>query len=218
MKTPLTPYLSSMTLCRRSSTRGFTLIELMVVMSIMLLLMTLSVGVANSWKAQKLTTEARQLSGQLAEVALLAQKDNYPVQVRFYLLPNEFGDASSEAMRAVQLARLTGYDPNTRQPIYKFLNEVRFFEDDIILLNSKNYTSLCEKEPTPAGDSDPEIKGEKRSYRSFHFLPNGSTDLPRTPDAVFTLVKETEMKTANQPPPNYRSVMLQPVTGKATVY
>lgn len=203
---------------KRSGTQGFTLIELMVVMSIMLLLMAVSVGVTHSWKAQKLTTEARQLSGQLAEVALLAQKDNYPVQVRFYLLPNEFGDASSEAMRAVQLARLTGYDPNSRQPIYKFLSEVRFFEDDIILLNSKDYTSLCALEPTPAGDSDPEIKGVKRSYRSFHFLPNGSTDLPRTPDAIFTLVKENEMKQENQPPPNYRSVMLQPVTGKATVY
>jgi uncharacterized protein (TIGR02596 family) len=220
MKTPptLTPSFVSVMMRQRSSTRGFTLIELMVVMSIMLLLMAVSVGVTHSWKAQKLTTEARLLSGQLAEVALLAQKDNYPVQVRFYMLPNEFGDTSSEAMRAVQLARLTGYDPNTRQPIYKFLSEVRFFEDDIILLNSKNYTSLCEKEPTPAGDSDPDIKGEKRPYRSFHFLPNGSTDLPRTPDAVFTLVKENELKSANQPPPNYRSVMLQPVTGKATMY
>ncbi|QIF01871.1 Verru_Chthon cassette protein D [Roseimicrobium sp. ORNL1] len=220
MKTPptLSPSCVTMRRLKRSSTRAFTLIELMVVMSIMLLLMTLSVGVAHSWKAQKLTTEARLLSGQLSEVALLAQKDNFPVQVRFYLLPNEFGDTSSEAMRAVQLARLTGFDPNTRQPIYKFLSEVRFFEDDIILLNLKNYTSLCEKEPTPAGESDPEIKGEKRSYRSFHFLPNGSTDLPRTPDAVFTLVKENEMKSGNQPPPNYRSVMLQPVTGKATMY
>ncbi|WP_211325546.1 Verru_Chthon cassette protein D [Roseimicrobium gellanilyticum] len=203
---------------RTSAARGFTLIEIMVVMTIMLLLMGVSIGVTNSWKAQKLSTEARQLSSQLAEVALLAQKDNYPVEVRFYLLPNEFGDGSSTAMRAIQIARLTGYDTTTRRPQYKFLTEVRFFEDDIILMDTKDYTSLCSVEPTPAGEKDPEIRGQQRSYRSFLFLPNGSTSLPRTPDTVFTLVKESEMTSAKEPPPNYRSVVLQPVTGKATVY
>jgi uncharacterized protein (TIGR02596 family) len=203
---------------RHRSASGFTLIELMVVMAIMLLLMGISVGVTHSWKAQKLTTEARQLSGQLAEVALLAQKDNYPVQVRFYLVPDELGEGSATAMRAIQFARLTGYDPDTRQPIYKLLSEVRYFEDDIVLMDSKDYTSLFAQEPTPAADSDPEIRGEKRPYRSFMFLPNGSTSLPRTPDAVFTLVKENEIKDPATPPPNYRSVLLQPVTGKATMY
>ena len=200
------------------SSQGFTLIELMVVMAIMLMLMGISVGVTHSWKAQKLTAEARQLAGQFSEVALLAQKDNYPVEVRFYMLPDEFGDQSSSAMRALQLVRLKGYDPNTRKPIYVYLSEVRFFEDDIILMDTRNYTSLAALEPTPPGPSDPKVRGEQRSYRSFMFLPNGSTNLPRTPDAVFTLVKQNEMKSKNEPPPNYRSVLLQPVTGKATMY
>jgi uncharacterized protein (TIGR02596 family) len=204
---------------RSSATRGFTMIEIIVVMTIMLILMSVSVGVTNSWKAQKLSTEARQLAAQFAEVALLAQKDNYPVQVRFYLLPDELGDGNPAAMRAIQIARLTGYDADTRKPQYKFLTEVRYFEDDIMLMDSKDYTSLCALEPTPPEDTDPEVRGARRSYRSFLFLPNGSTSLPRTPDAVFTMVKEGEMKgDTSKAPPNYRSVLLQPVTGKATMY
>jgi uncharacterized protein (TIGR02596 family) len=203
---------------RGSTARGFTLIEIMVVMTIMLILMSVSVGVTHSWKAQKLSTEARQLAAQFAEAALLAQKDNYPVEVRFYLLPDELGDGSATAMRAIQVARLTGYDPTTRKPQYKFLTEVRYFEDDVILMDSKDYTSLCSIEPTPPEETDPEVRGARRSYRSFLFLPNGSTSLPRTPDTVFTMVKEGEIKEASKAPPNYRSVLLQPVTGKATVY
>jgi uncharacterized protein (TIGR02596 family) len=201
-----------------SAARGFTLVEIMVVMTIMLLLMGVSIGVMNSWKSQKLSTEARQLAAQFAEGALLAQKDNYPVQIRFYLLPDELGEGSGTAMRAIQIARLTGYDTETRKPQYKFLTEVRYFEDDIILMDSKDYTSLCAVEPTPPEDADPEVRGARRSYRSFLFLPNGSTSLPRSPDSVFTMVKEKEMKDTSEPPQNYRSVLLQPVTGKATVY
>lgn len=203
---------------RSFAARGFTLIEIMVVMTIMLLLLGVSIGVTHSWKSQKLSTEARQLAAQFAEGALLAQKDNYPVQIRFYLLPDEFGEGSATAMRAIQIARLTGYDTETRKPQYEFLTEVRYFEDDIILMDAEDYTSLCAVEPTPPEDADPEVRGDRRPYRSFLFLPNGSTSLPRSPDSVFTMVKENEMTDASEPPPNYRSVLLQPVTGKATVY
>ncbi|MEZ0275123.1 MAG: Verru_Chthon cassette protein D [Roseimicrobium sp.] len=204
---------------KRRHASGFTLIEILVVMTIMMCLMAVSVGVANSWKAQKLSTEARMLSSQFAEVALLAQKDNYPVEVRFYMMPDGEGLGSPTAMRAVQVARLIGYDKETLKPKYRMLTEVRFFEDDIMLVEQAGYTTLHAQEPISPADEDDEIRGEKRPYRSFLFLPNGSTSLPRTPDAVFTLVKETEMSKDGQTlPPNYRSVILQPVTSKATMY
>jgi uncharacterized protein (TIGR02596 family) len=212
-------YPSSASTCVSYRRMGaFTLIEIMVVVAIMTCLMAVSMGVANSWKAQKLSSEAGLLSSQLAEVALLAQKDNYPVEVRFYMTPDEDGFGSSTVMRAVQIARLTGYDPKTLKPQYRMLSEVRFFEDDIMLVEKPEYTTLCLQEPTIPGDEDAEIRGAKRPYRSFLFLPDGSTSLPRTPDAVFTLVKETEMKDGTTLPPNYRCVVLQPVTGKATSY
>jgi len=117
-----------------------------------------------------------------------------------------------------QVARLTGYDPNTQQPIYKTLTEVRYFEDDIMLMESPNYNSLANLKPSDPVASDPAVRGKQRSYRSFMFLPNGTTTLPRTPDAVFTLVKEHDVKISGTLPDNYRSVTLQPVTAKATMY
>jgi len=198
--------------------RGFTLIELMVVVAIMTMMITVSMGVSSSWKAQKLSAQARLLSADLSEAALLAQKDNYPVQFRFYILQDELG-LGANAMRAFQIARLTGYDPKSQEPQYTTLTEVRLFEDDIMLMESPEFTSLASATPTNPGATDPKVRGQQRSYRSFLFLPNGTTTLPRTPDAVFTLVKERDLKNgASNLPDNYRSVTLQPVTGKATVY
>jgi len=197
---------------------AFTLIEILVVMTIMVLMITMGLGVGSAWKAQKLTSQARLLSADLSEAVLMAQKDNYPVQFRFYMLPDELGAGSADGMRAFQVARLTGYDPNTQQPIYKTLTEVRYFEDDIMLMESPNYNSLANLKPSDPVASDPAVRGKQRSYRSFMFLPNGTTTLPRTPDAVFTLVKEHDVKISGTLPDNYRSVTLQPVTAKATMY
>jgi uncharacterized protein (TIGR02596 family) len=187
-------------------------------MAIMIMMITVSLGVSSAWKSQKLNAQARQLASDFSEAALLAQKDNYPVQFRFYLLQDELG-IGAKAMRAFQIARLTGYDPQTQQPQYTTLKEVRFFEDDIMLMESPSYTSLASSTPSNPVPTDPSVRGSQRPYRSFMFLPNGTTTLPRTPDAVFTLVKERDLKNgASNLPDNYRSVTLQPVTGKATVY
>jgi uncharacterized protein (TIGR02596 family) len=197
---------------------AFTLIEILVVMTIMVMMVALGMSVGSAWKAQKLTSQARQLSSDLSEAALLAMKDNYPVQFRFYMLPDDLGTGDATAMRAFQVARLTGYDPNTQQPLYTTLTEVRYFEDDIMLMDSSNFNSLASQKPADPVVGDPTLRGKQRSYRSFMFLPNGTTTLPRTPDSVFTLVKERDVKNSGTLPDNYRSVTLQPVTGKATMY
>lgn len=198
---------------------GFTLIELMIVMVIVSLLLILSLNVSSSWKSQKLASQASQLASEFARISLLAQKDNSPVEIRFYLLPDEFGEGSATAPRAYQLAKLTGFD-NTGKAITRMLEGVQYFEDDIILHETALYTSMMTLPPHAPAVDDPMVRGEKRPYISFLFLPNGQTSLPRHPDAVFTLVKESESRhaAAGELPPNYRSVTLQPVTGKATTY
>lgn len=198
--------------------RGFTLVEIMVVMALIAALMSLSLNVSSAWKAQKLTAQARGLASECAQAALLAQKDNYPVELRLYQAPDESGMGSDTAIRAYQLVRLTGYNPTSSKPIYKNLTEVRFFDDDIMLQPTPAYTSVLNLPlKTPEGD-DIQLRGQTRSYVSFMFLPNGTTTLPRTPDAVFTFVKESEMKDSNSLPDNYRSMTLQPVTTQTVVY
>ncbi|WP_038167895.1 Verru_Chthon cassette protein D [Verrucomicrobium sp. BvORR106] len=198
--------------------RGFTLIEIMVVMALIGVLMALSLNVSSAWKAQKLTAQARGVASECSQAVLMAQKDNFPVEIRFYQMPDDLGGGSATAFRAFQLVRLTGYNPTDGKAIYKNLTEVKYFEDDIILHETAEYTSIKNLPvQSPPEDAIP-LRGAVRNYVSFMFLPNGTTTLTRTPDAVFTFVKENEMKTPDALPDNYRSMVLQPVTGHTTVY
>lgn len=197
---------------------GFTLIEILVVMTIAIILLALSLQIGSAWEAQKLSTQARQLAAELSQAVLLAQKDNHPVEIRFYRMPDETGNGSGTALRAFQLVRLNGYDPQNGAPIYRLLNEATYFDGDIMLHESPDYTSVMALPVREPDEHSPSLRGARRSYVSFIFLPDGTTTLPRTPDAVFTLVKENEHRDLSELPPNYRSVVLQPVTGKAAVY
>lgn len=199
------------------ASKAFTLIELLMVVTIILALMGMSFQFGNAWKAGTLAAQARQLSAEFSQATLLAQKDNLPVEFRFYLAPDEFDDGNIKP-RAFQIVRLKGYEPGSLAPIYQHLSDIRFFEDDIILHASAEYTSLMNVSPHPPGPNDPKLRGSSRSYYSFLFLPNGTTSLPRNQQAVFTLVKEGELKTSTSLPPNYRSVVLQPATANSTVF
>ena len=202
----------------QQASKGFTLIEIMVVMALIGVLMALSLNVSTAWKAQKLTAQARGVASECAQAILMAQKDNFPVEMRFYQMPDDLGGGSSTAFRAFQLVRLTGYAPADGKALYKNLTEVKYFADDIILHEKAEYTSLKSLPvQSPPEDAMP-LRGAPRNFVAFMFLPNGTTTLPRSPDAVFTFVKENELKSADALPDNYRSMVLQPVTGQTTVY
>jgi uncharacterized protein (TIGR02596 family) len=201
---------------RRSS--GFTLVEIMVVMALIAVLMALSLNVSNAWKAQKLTAQARGLASECSQATLLAQRNNFPVEIRFYKMPDDMGTGSAEAIRAYQLVQLTGYHPTTSKAIYKNLTEVKYFEDDIMLNENEQYTSIMKLPVTTSPEDAIPLRGAIRNYISFMFLPNGTTTLTRSPDAVFTFVKEQEVKSPDTLPDNYRSMILQPVTCQTSVY
>jgi|GEM_PF-5848148 len=74
---------------RHKSKCAFTLIELLLVMGIILMLMTLSLGSISAWKSQKLNAQARQLASEFKYAAMLAQTENYPIEFRIYLVEDE---------------------------------------------------------------------------------------------------------------------------------
>ena len=189
-----------------------------MVVTILSILLGLSLQFGSAWKAGTLAAQARQLSADFSQASLLAQKDNLPVELRFYMLSDELTEGSNTAPRAFQMVRLKGYDPESQVPIYEHLTDIRFFEDDIILHEAGEYTTIMDLPASSPGPNDPIIRGSTRSYRSFMFLPNGTTSLPRSEEAVFTLVKENELPSSSTLPPNYRSVVLQPITANSTVF
>lgn len=198
---------------------AFTLVEIMVVMALIAVLLSLSLNVSSAWKAQKLVAQARQLASECSQASLLAQKDNYPVEIRFYQLPDELGSGSGTAFRAYNLVKLIGYEPSSGKAIYTNLTEVKYFEDDIMLHENSQYTTVKDLAVQSPPDDAVPLRGQTRSYVSFMFLPDGTTTLNRSPDAVFTFVKESELRgQASTLPDNYRSMVLQPVTAQTSVY
>jgi uncharacterized protein (TIGR02596 family) len=169
--------------------RGFTLVELLVVLSIMILLMTLVTPAMNNilYPAQ-LTQGAQMLSDQLSLARQTALTRNHSIEVRFY----QFGDPeipgeqpaspSTGKYRAVQLFDVE--DSGTAVA----LSKVQRLPPSVIIDGGVTLSSiigLAQSSPgVPTSTTGaalnialPRVKNQYNSS-SFRFLPNGSTNLP----------------------------------------
>jgi uncharacterized protein (TIGR02596 family) len=208
---------------RRHAATGFTLIELMLVVVVMILLLGISGDFfSNTMRSQQLAATARLLAADLDHAVLLAQKENRPVEVRFlrYALPGSLGKTGPEAsmnnqIRAYQFAVLTGFDA-ANKPEYRVLSEVNRFPQGIVAMPGGEYSSLTLLPTRSPGLKDTRI-GPTYTFVAYQINPDGTTTLPHNPRPVITLVEEERLK-ANKLPPNYRSVTIDPDNGQTRLY
>ena len=210
------------TLNRRRTAAGFTLIEIMVVISIMALLLGISANFyAGSMRSQRLATAAQLLASDIDQAVLLAQKENRPVEVRFLRfqptdLPSMGKDGQLEAaqFRGYQFAVLTGFD-SSKQPQYRVLSEVKHFPTGVSLMPSAEFTSFAGLPVRNAGPNDPQF-GPPYTIVSFQIRPDGTTTLPHSMKPVVTIVEDHNIGATL--PANYRSVTIAPANGHTRVY
>jgi uncharacterized protein (TIGR02596 family) len=200
----------------RREPAAFTLVELIVVVAIMTLLMTLAgLTVPSSMATQQLGGVARQLTSDLDHAALMAQRDNQPVEVRFYRYAEPDG-LGGEEFRAYQVAKLVGWKDDGR-PEVEFVSDVQRFTGGIVIMPDARYSTLTAKTAKEPGAEDMEL-GVEYTYVSYQIRPDGRTNLSRASKTVFTLVHETPSGAPEALPADYRAVVLDPVTGEVTLY
>lgn len=203
---------------RQGATRekAFTLVELLVVIAVMALLMAMAgLTVPASMATQQLGGMARQLAADLDHAVLLAQKESVPVEVRFYRYPEKEG-LGGEEYRAYQIAKITGWASDGK-PKLQFTTEAQKLTGGVIMMGDPQYSTLLSKTPVKSGPDDADL-GMAYEYVSYLIRPDGRTNLPRDAKTVFTLVREMPEGSPTDLPADYRSIVLDPVTGSVVLY
>lgn len=194
---------------------AFTLVEMLVVIAIIALLLAVTgLGIGSSISSMQLGAAANGLNANLNHAAMLARKENRPVQVRFYKFSTP--ESPSPQFRSYQLAALNGIS-NTNEPIVELLSEIYQLPSGVILAPNQEYNTLAQLQEENQTPTDP-IIGSTYTYTSYEIRPNGLTTLPKTTPSVITLLLEDQMTNSNSLPANYRSIVINTQNARAKVY
>ncbi|RBP39136.1 uncharacterized protein (TIGR02596 family) [Roseimicrobium gellanilyticum] len=199
----------------RPAAGAFTLVEMLLVITIVALLLGLAgSSLSGTLQSQTLAATARQLGGDLEFAALLARKENRPVDILFYKFkPGD--DLGEHAYRGYQFGVLEGFN-DKGVPEYRFLTEPKRFSRGVILSPRPEHSTLLalpEKPVSMPGAGVPETS----SYISYQIRPDGTTTLDPKQKHAVTLVMETDLEKGDLPP-DFRTILINPVTARARVY
>lgn len=191
---------------------GFTLIEILVVISIASILLTLAANVANDVVlANQVTSAGEIVSDELRLARHTAIARDRVVEVRFYKpsVPNSFGE--EVGVNALQ-AFMFDEDNVTARPV----REARPLPEGVKVSEDATLSSLITdnrlKNDWKDGDAQIPLGDAGTDYVAYRirFLPDGSTDLDSQQQWFLTVHPRNSRET---PPPNYVTVQVKPVRG-----
>jgi uncharacterized protein (TIGR02596 family) len=203
--------------------RGFSLIELLVVMAIMAILAVGSIPALSSIRTSfQLTGAANQLMGMLTYGRQQAIALNAPIEVRFYqyvspgFVDEQAGNGSFHAFQLLEDVPSTGdIIPLTR---------IQFLDGRIVLASSSNLSALLVDGASSGAGTTPPPAGLPTgyTYRVFHFRPDGSTDIASSGNSLnnFLTVADIVALTkagAGAAPTNYATLIVDPISGTAKI-
>ena len=189
--------------------RGFTLIELLLAMTVVAVLAALLLaGFSSLSVSAALSAAVGTLSDVMSEGRQEAITQNTPVEVRLYDVPST--TSAAPAYRALQLHWVQA--DGTRPAV----SSVIFLPPTIQMDATAAHSPLIAANPVTA-TADPNDPNMNTQTRVFHFLPDGSTDLPAGSSWFVTLRAATQSDPANFPA-NWASVTLDPATGRAQIF
>ncbi len=201
---------------------AFSLIELVAVISIIIIIAAFAVPAANTiLRGSQLTQAAQLISGQLSLARQQALTRNRSIEVRFFQYadgeqPGEKPeDPASGKFRAIQMFEvLENGVPIPLSKLERLPVSIVFNDEDLSTL-------IKDKTPEDPRPSDPELpRGVDRNYKyvSFRFRPDGSTDLNPIKQWYITLHSLTDEVSGSEPPPNFFTVQIDPVSGSTRNY
>lgn len=188
---------------------GFSLIEILAVLTIISILLSMSVmGINNIADSTDLTNGGDQIVNHLVQARQRALSDNAHVEVRFYPPPE---NASTKQWMVVMARQGLEDSPTAlRQPL--------ILSESIAISESNVFSTLIAmREPHQDETLMRTPSGTERKYFSFKFHPNGSTNLPLTPNGDtwhLTAISRKYIETAEEVlPNNFYTIRVDPFTG-----
>ncbi|MEX1119368.1 MAG: Verru_Chthon cassette protein D, partial [Terrimicrobiaceae bacterium] len=202
---------------------GMSLIELLVVIAIMMIGTALVVpSMGGILQAGRITQAGETLTGQLRTARQHAITKNRPVEVRLLKFRAEGLPAGEARYGGFQYFEITeGGTPTAKIPMQRFPVSV-FIDSGTPLSSLLGNASSAVVAPqlmtgTQLGDRLPGIGLDYDAIR-FRFLPDGSTDLPRSGNWYLTLHKMTESDGSTEPPANYFTLQIEPSNGHVKIF
>ncbi|TDU67199.1 uncharacterized protein (TIGR02596 family) [Prosthecobacter fusiformis] len=196
----------------RRRRQGFTLIEILAVLTLVAVLMSLTANVANDVvEANQISQAGEMVSDELKLARHTAQVRDRVVEVRFYksTAPNSFGE--SPGVSAVQ-AFIFDQDNAEARPV----REVRRLPSAVKISEDATLSTLITdariKTDWKEGDEQKPLPDAGTDYTAYRvrFLPDGSTDLDAQQEWFLTV----HSRNARQSPPaNYVTVQVKPTRG-----
>jgi uncharacterized protein (TIGR02596 family) len=195
------------------SLQGFSLIEMLIVTSIMLLLLAVSLLSLNTVAmSARLTTTVQDVMNQLSLARQVALTRNTAVEVRLYKLPdyNQPMLSSPTVYRGMQIfvQDIDGNSTPLDKPVY--------FQSRIICIDNPTLSSLfaTTSETTPTNGPNLGLIGNNYLYRSLRFKSGGNTDQPVNSLPSITFKTETDPDLVNNLPANYVTIQIDSITGR----
>ena len=199
--------------------RGFSLVELLVVMAILIVLMALTLPAINStMQANNLTHATQAVLDELSLARQSATSKNRVVETRFYRFADPASGSPDQRFRALQNFELqedgsaVAIDRMRRLPQGVIIDGGATLSPLLGSARAKQWTTNDTQIPLPG-------IGTAYETRIFPLRPDGSTDLLASAQPWFaTLHYENTGDNLSSPPPNFAMIQIDPWTGQAQLY
>jgi uncharacterized protein (TIGR02596 family) len=195
--------------CQSEAGKGFSLLEILAVIAIIAMVAVLTTpAISSALQAGRLNNAIALVSDEAALARQAAIANNRRVEVRFYRIPAEGGDAANPVFRALQTVMVSPSGEETT------LAPLKVFPYPIEISDKTGETTLLRTDYQQTGS----LPGRGNvPYNWFSFLPSGRTDLAPGTNWYLTIYNPREAAT-NGLPANFATIQIDPFTGHTKIY
>ncbi|HSI63777.1 MAG TPA: Verru_Chthon cassette protein D [Candidatus Saccharimonadia bacterium] len=200
------------------SQRAFTLVEMVAVIAVIATLMVISTPhLIGTIQANRLTSAGEGLTYRLARIQQIVATTGHPAEIRFYRF-------EQEGVTAYHAYQLFAHDEGASE--LKALENPVYLKGDNLTLVEGALSPLLEPSAhgttsgawPRAAEHEP-FKSMNAQYLRIAFYPDGTTSLHTTlRNSYLTIAEEEANQAGAPPPPNYYTLQIDPVTGRAKSY